>query len=117
MANKYNVQLRLFHGRGGSVGRGGYPAHQAILAQAPGSVKGGLRVTEQDEVIRFKFGLPEIAKQNMKTYIAAVLEDRKSTRLNSSHVRVSSAVFWFKKKKKKNSYRLQRNKIGRTQPA
>ena len=74
MANKYNVQLRLFHGRGGSVGRGGYPAHQAILAQAPGSVKGGLRVTEQGEVIRFKFGLPEIAKQNMKTYIAAVLE-------------------------------------------
>lgn len=74
MAAKYKVQLRLFHGRGGSVGRGGYPAHQAILAQAPGSVKGGLRVTEQGEVIRFKFGLPEIAKQNMKTYVAAVLE-------------------------------------------
>lgn len=74
MAAKHKVQLRLFHGRGGSVGRGGYPAHQAILAQAPGSVKGGLRVTEQGEVIRFKFGLPEIAKQNMKTYVAAVLE-------------------------------------------
>lgn len=74
MAAKHGVQLRLFHGRGGSVGRGGYPAHQAILAQAPGSVKGGLRVTEQGEVIRFKFGLPEIAKHNMKTYVAAVLE-------------------------------------------
>ena len=73
-AQQENIKLRLFHGRGGSVGRGGGPAHRAILAQAPGSVAGGLRVTEQGEVIRFKFGLPEIAKRNMKIYIAAVLE-------------------------------------------
>jgi phosphoenolpyruvate carboxylase len=68
------IKLRLFHGRGGSIGRGGGPAQRAILAQAPGSVAGGLRVTEQGEVIRFKYGLPEIATRNMKIYIAAVLE-------------------------------------------
>lgn len=73
-AQKHHISLRLFHGRGGSVGRGGGPAHRAILAQAPGSVAGGLRVTEQGEVIRFKFGLPEIAKRNMKIYVASVLE-------------------------------------------
>lgn len=73
-AQQHHIKLRLFHGRGGSVGRGGGPAHRAILAQAPGSVAGGLRVTEQGEVIRFKFGLPEIAKRNMKVYVAAVLE-------------------------------------------
>ena len=67
------IKLRLFHGRGGSIGRGGGPAQRAILAQAPGSVAGGLRVTEQGEVIRFKYGLPEIATRNMKIYIAAVL--------------------------------------------
>lgn len=73
-AQQSQVKLRLFHGRGGSVGRGGGPAHRAILAQAPGSVAGGLRVTEQGEVIRFKFGLPDIATRNMKIYVAAVLE-------------------------------------------
>lgn len=73
-AQQQPIKLRLFHGRGGSVGRGGGPAHRAILAQAPGSVAGGLRVTEQGEVIRFKFGLPEIAQRNMKIYVAAVLE-------------------------------------------
>lgn len=73
-ALKHGIKLRLFHGRGGSIGRGGGPAQRAILAQAPGSVAGGLRVTEQGEVIRFKYGLPEIATRNMKIYIAAVLE-------------------------------------------
>lgn len=69
-----NIKLRLFHGRGGSIGRGGGPAHRAILAQAPGSVKGGLRVTEQGEMIRFKFGVPEVAKRTLKIYVSAVLE-------------------------------------------
>lgn len=74
VARKQGYTLRLFHGRGGTVGRGGGPAQRAILAQPPGSVSGGLRVTEQGEMIRFKFGLPEIAERNLKIYLSAVLE-------------------------------------------
>ena len=74
VAEEQGISLRLFHGRGGTVGRGGGPAHRAILAQPPGSVRGGLRVTEQGEMIRFKFGLPEVAERNLKIYIAAVME-------------------------------------------
>ncbi len=69
-----NVKLRLFHGRGGTVGRGGAPAHMAILSQPPGSVNGQFRVTEQGEMIRFKFGLPGIAVQSLRLYTSAVLE-------------------------------------------
>ncbi|WP_430459598.1 phosphoenolpyruvate carboxylase [Thalassolituus sp. LLYu03] len=74
VANEQGIKLRLFHGRGGSVGRGGGPAHRAILAQPPGSVANGLRVTEQGEMIRFKFGLPDVAVRNLKVYVSAVLE-------------------------------------------
>ncbi|MEI6897201.1 MAG: phosphoenolpyruvate carboxylase [Psychromonas sp.] len=69
-----DIQLVLFHGRGGTIGRGGAPAHQALLSQPPGSLKGGLRVTEQGEMIRFKFGLPKVALQSLNLYTAAVLE-------------------------------------------
>jgi phosphoenolpyruvate carboxylase len=74
VCREQNVELLLFHGRGGTVGRGGGPAHAAILSQPPGSVVGRFRTTEQGELIRFKFGLPDIAEQNLNLYLAAVLE-------------------------------------------
>lgn len=74
VASDYGVHLTLFHGRGGTVGRGGGPANQAILSQPPGSVNGSLRVTEQGEMIRFKFGLPRIAQRSFNLYTSAVLE-------------------------------------------
>jgi phosphoenolpyruvate carboxylase len=74
VCSEQQVELLLFHGRGGTVGRGGGPAHAAILSQPPGSVAGRFRTTEQGEMIRFKFGLPDIAEQNLNLYLAAVLE-------------------------------------------
>lgn len=68
------VHLTLFHGRGGTVGRGGGPSHTAILSQPPGSVAGSMRVTEQGEMIRFKFGVPELAVRNLALYTNAVAE-------------------------------------------
>ena len=73
-AEQHKVKLVLFHGRGGTVGRGGGPAQRAILAQPPGSVQGGVRVTEQGEMIRFKFGMPHLACRSLKIYVSAVLE-------------------------------------------
>ena len=71
---RHDVRVTLFHGRGGSVGRGGGPTHLAIQSQPPGSIDGTLRVTEQGEMLQALFGLPDIAVRTMDVYTTGTLE-------------------------------------------
>ena len=74
LGQQYAIGITLFHGRGGAIGRGGGPIYEAILGQPPGTVNGRLRITEQGEMLSFKYGLPEIALRNLELVVTGVAE-------------------------------------------
>ncbi|WP_343583346.1 phosphoenolpyruvate carboxylase [Herbaspirillum sp.] len=113
--NEAGVKLRLFHGRGGTVGRGGGPSYQAILAQPTGTVNGQIRLTEQGEIIASKFSNPEIGRRNLELLVAATLEaslmpqttDARETRKLAEFERVMEEL-------SERAYRAYRNLVYET---
>lgn len=91
--DKASIKLRLFHGRGGTVGRGGGPSYEAILAQPAGTVNGQIRLTEQGETIASKFSNPEIGKRNLELLISATLEASLTPRIATGQHRKKLAEF------------------------
>ncbi len=107
-AVEFGVKLRLFHGRGGTVGRGGGPTHAAILAQPPGCFSGSIRITEQGEVLNWKYADPVLAEWNLELMMAASLEAlRRPGKEKAADARWEGAV----EEMSQEAYRVYRREI------